>query len=271
VSNPFERLRSLARWSGDDDELASEAAAALTSLAGEPGLVVACRRMLAHHPAAATLWWTLAHVLASPDPADAARRCRDALDADRTADRLAAALPLQDEGDVLAVVGWPRAVGRALAERMDVAVVSVHLGDPPARARRRTAPNDRAVDVVEPWECAELAVSHLLVPAVALDDRGAVVPRGFADLRRELRTPPVVWVLGGIGRVLPRGLLAALRAAVDDAAAESGGGDPGEHVELEDLAYPEVERVVGPRGAEPPDEAVAGHPCPVPAELLRRR
>jgi len=266
VSNPFERLRALARWSGDDDDLASEAAGALAGLAGDPGLVVACRRMLAHHPATGPLWWILAHLLASPDPSDAARQCRDALNADRTADRLAAALPLQDEGEVLAVVGWPRVVDRALAERVDVDAVAIRfegkLGgvDPTWSLRHRTT--ERTVRVVGPWECQTLGVTRVLVPAIALDDRASIVAQGVAELCREMGDETAIWIVAGVGRVLPRALLDALVVATNAT-------DPDEAVAIETLAHDAVERIVGPRGAEAALDAVAGHPCPIPAELLK--
>ncbi|HKA94359.1 MAG TPA: hypothetical protein VKE97_11180, partial [Acidimicrobiia bacterium] len=64
---PFERLRYLARWSDEDDTaLVSEAADCLAGFADDPaGLVVACRRLLSHHPAAGALWWLCARVLAA--------------------------------------------------------------------------------------------------------------------------------------------------------------------------------------------------------------
>jgi hypothetical protein len=261
VSNPFERLRALARWSGGDDDLACEAAAAIAALSGDPGLVVAARRMLAHHPAAATLWWVLAHVLASPEPAQAARQCRDLLDADRTADRLAAALPLQDEGDRLGVVGWTRTIDRAAAERADLDVVAIKIdGDDPTWSLRGRS-TDRPIRVIEGWQCATSGVTRLLVSAVAVDDRTVVVAGGIGDLLWEVGEETPLWVVAGVGRVLPRALLDALVRA-----AEAGDSDgPGE---LETLAFSRIERIVGPRGAEPPAEAVMGHDCPLPAELL---
>ena len=67
MSNPFERLRAIIHWGGTDDaDLAVQAASVLASMAREPaGLVVACRRMLAHHPANGVLWWVCARVLAA--------------------------------------------------------------------------------------------------------------------------------------------------------------------------------------------------------------
>ena len=47
---PAERLRAVTRRSVDDEHLAAEAADALAGFADEPAsLVVACRRVLAHH------------------------------------------------------------------------------------------------------------------------------------------------------------------------------------------------------------------------------
>src|SRR5215471_2479441 len=137
---PAERLRSVTRRSVDDDRLAAEAADALAGFAGEPAsLVVACRRVLAHHPSHGALWWVCARILAAPEPVAASREAVRLLDADRTPDRLAASIPLLDDEDVVAVVGWPFAVDCALAERLDVAAVSVRTpdGDVAGALRRR--------------------------------------------------------------------------------------------------------------------------------------
>src|SRR5262249_20502810 len=93
---PFERLRYLARWSDEDDSaLVSEAADCLAGFADDPaGLVVACRRLLSHHPASGALWWLCARVLAAPDPADAAWEAWQLVNDDRTAHRLAGLPPL---------------------------------------------------------------------------------------------------------------------------------------------------------------------------------
>jgi hypothetical protein len=262
VSNPFERLRSLARWSGDDDDLAAEAALALAALAGDPGLVVACRRMLAHHPMNARLWWLLAHVLAAPDPNMAARSCRDALDADRTADRLAAALPLQGEGERLGVVGWTRTIDHAVAERSDLDVVAIKIdgADPTWSLRGRST--DRTIRIIEPWECSTASVAHVLIPVIAIDDRDAIVPAGVEELIWEIGESTSVWLVGGLGVVLPRQLVDALWRAVTDSSDEQSLG-------AERLDFARVTRIVGSRGAEPLPDALMGYECPLPAELLR--
>lgn len=132
--HPIERLRYVARsYGAAPDELALEAAEALAALAAEPrALVLACRRLLDAQPHNAQLWWVAAHVLASADPAGAARECARRLGGDLTALELAysvpsgaavvaeadalvlAALDERPDGD-LRVVGEPNAVRRALS------------------------------------------------------------------------------------------------------------------------------------------------------------
>src|ERR671937_343170 len=99
---PAERLRAVTRRQVDDDRLAAEAADALAGFADEPAsLVVACRRVLAHHRAHAPLWWACARILAAAEPASAAHAAVRELEADRTGDRLGATLPLLDEDEVV--------------------------------------------------------------------------------------------------------------------------------------------------------------------------
>src|SRR4051794_25821677 len=92
---PAERLRSVTRRHVDDGRLAAEAAAALAGFAHEPAsLVVACRRVLAHHRAHGALWWVCCRILAAADAAAAAHVAVRELEGDRTAERLGATLPL---------------------------------------------------------------------------------------------------------------------------------------------------------------------------------
>ena len=70
---PFERLRYLARYTGDDRALVDEAADCLADFDDDPAqLVLVCRRLLAHHPANGPLWWLCARVVGASDPAAAA-------------------------------------------------------------------------------------------------------------------------------------------------------------------------------------------------------
>src|SRR5436190_24172852 len=125
---PAERLRSVTRRHVDDDRLAAEAAGALEGFAAEPAsLVVACRRVLAHHPAQGALWWVCARILAAAEPRSEARAVVNALDTDRTADRLGASLPILDEEEVIAAIGWPQVIDEAFLERFDLLAVAVRV------------------------------------------------------------------------------------------------------------------------------------------------
>jgi len=265
--HPVERLRSVSRWAVDDDALAAEAAEALAAFSFDPaGLVVSCRRLLAHHVGNGPLWWVCSHVLAAPDPAEACREVIARLDADRTSDRLAASLPLQSSDDeVVAVVGWPRAVDRALAERGDLAAVAVRsdVGDLTAVLRRRVAP--QSVRLVDAWMLPELAVSHLLVGAAAIGDGRTLVPAGTREAIEIARPEAGTWLIGGTGRVLPRRLFEAAEAGALAPAAYGSADDPG----MESVSLELFDRVAGPRGLVPSSEADAHPDAPVAPELLR--
>ena len=262
----MERLRSVSRWAVDDDALAAEAAEALAAFSFDPaGLVVSCRRLLAHHIGNGPLWWLCSRVLAAPDPAEACREVIARLDSDRTADRLAASLPLQTSDDeIVAVIGWPRAVDRALAERADLAAVAVRtdVGDLTAALRRRIAP--QSVRLVDAWMLPELAVSHLLVGASAIGAGRALVPAGTREAIATAHPESGTWLIGGIGRVLPRRLFEAAETAVLAPPA-----DIDEPVGIESISLELFDRMAGPRGLVPSAEADAHPDAPVAPELLR--
>src|SRR5437660_3807922 len=111
---PAERLRSVTRRNVDDEQLAAAAADALAGFSDEPAsLVVACRRVLAHHRAHGALWWVCCRILAAPEPARAAQLAVNELEGDRTGDRLGATLPLLDEHEVVAIVGYTSTIDDA--------------------------------------------------------------------------------------------------------------------------------------------------------------
>ena len=256
---PFERLRYLARWSDDDGpELVSEASDCLAAFDGDPaGLVVACRRLLLHHRASAPLWWLCARVLAAPDAADAAWESWHVFREDRTAARLAAALPFPHD-DPIAVLGWPDVAASALAERPDLDVVAVRprSGDDALSRRLRRAPHPVRV-VAEP-ELLALGPTHLLLEPIAAGAREMVVPRGTGDLLGAARDhTTAVWLVAGVGRVLPERLFEALRRALGD----------DDSYEL--LAADVTDRVAGPGGVEGTLALARRGDCPVAPELLR--
>ena len=260
---PFERLRYLARWSDEDDTaLVSEAADCLAGFADDPaGLVVACRRLLSHHPAAGALWWLCARVLAAPDPADAAWEAWQLVNDDRTSDRLAGLLPFPHD-DPVAVLGWPDLAGAALAERPDLDVVAIRRRRGDDHRRARLARREASIRIVSDVDAAALEPSHLLVEAMATGPRRAAVAGGAADLLDTLaETGTVVWLVAGVGRVLPERLFAALQSEVER--------DGDEHTAVDLVDVTRFARIAGPTGLDVPDALLRRVDCPVAPELLR--
>lgn len=258
---PFERLRYLARWSDDDGALVSEAADCLAGFADDPaGLVVACRRLLSHHPAAGALWWLCARVLTAPDPADAAWQAWKLVNEDRTAGRLSGLLPFPHD-DPIAVLGWPDLAGAALAERPDLDVIAIRrrTGDDHRRARR--ARREAPVRIVDEVEATALEPSHLLVEATAASPTCAAVPEGAPDLLAQLVAGGTTgWLVAGVGRVLPERLFGSLRHELE-------GGRSNLPVVLVDTAR--FARIAGPTGLVAPDALSRHVDAPVAPELLR--
>jgi hypothetical protein len=257
---PAERLRAVTRRRAGDEGIAAEAADALTGFASDPAsLVVACRRVLAHHARHAPLWWVCARILAAAEPGAAARDAARLLESDRTGDRLGAALPILDEGQVVAILGWSPAIDAALLERFDVDAVVLRIdGDDPVRALRRRQ-SDHAVRVLDPWDPTLTSVPRVLVHAHAIGPDAALVPAGTRDALDAVRgVTEELWLVSGIGRVLPARLYDALVAAVDP-----------DNDDVESLSLQRVDRVAGPRGLERSADASTRTDCPVVPELLR--
>lgn len=256
---PFERLRYLARWSEDDGpELLSEAADCLAAFGGDPaGLVVACRRLLAHHPGAATLWWLCAQVLAAPDAVDASWSAWQAFTDDHTSARLVSALPFPHD-DPVAVLGWPDVTSAGLAERPDLDVVAVRIRGQGDQLSRRLRHAEQPVRVVAESELLALEPSHLVIETGAAGGGTALVPVGAVDLAAAARSHGTkVWLVAGMGRVLPDRLFRSLTRAV------------GDRPDSELLAADLVDQVVGPTGLELPATFARRMDCVVAPELLR--
>jgi hypothetical protein len=280
--HPIERLRWVARApEGDVSMVASEAAGALAAFADDPaGLVVASRRLIERRPAAAPLWWLASRVLCALEPAFEAIDAAADLERDRTPVALAGDLP----GGTVAIVGWPDQASTALRIRSrmgpgeagadKVLVVPSHhpggRGVSPRQGRREPSEDG--------WGCAQWLQSHgvdaRLLPAekaeaagrrcvLALLEATAVGPDRFvaaagsaalAAAVREAQRP--VWLVSGVGRVLPGPLYEALVRRVGD--------DPA----WEEVPLAAVDEVVGPAGPVPPTR-LPRSACPVAAELLR--
>ena len=262
---PAERLRAVTRRNVDEERLAIEAADALAGFASEPAsLVVACRRVLAHHRSCGPLWWVCARILAAPDATLGARDAVQLLETDRTADRLGATLPLLDEGQVVAVVGWPEAVDLAMVERLDVDAVALRVdGANPAPALRRRF-SDRGVRIVDAWDPTLTDVVRFLVLASAIGPDHCLVPAGTIDAIDTLGSAVRdVWVVGGVGRVLPARIYDVVRQAALTSAS------PDDDAPVEELAISRVDCIAGPRGVQRASEAALRSDCPVVPELLR--
>lgn len=253
--HPIERLRHVARAEGAGASLlVREAAGALAGFGSDPqGLVTACRRLVDRHPGVGAMWWLAAHVLTAGEPVAAAWRAADELDADGTAQELAAELP--DDATVV-VLGWPELAAEALRRRADLEVLVVDgAGEGAGLARRLRSAGIDALEVPDAGIGAAVTEADLvLLEAAALGDDGLVAvagSRAAAAVARHAGTP--VWAVVGIGRALPDSLWSALVERLG-----AGETEPWDRVE-ELVPLDLVDEVVGVRTPS----------CPVAPELLK--
>jgi hypothetical protein len=260
--HPIERLRYVARASGaDQGPLVREAAQALAHFRNDPqGLVTACRSVLGRQPASGALWWLCGRALCADDPMAEAWRVVEELDADPTARELAHALP---ESATITVLGWPELVGDALVRRGDVEVLVVDtLSEGSGLVRRLLYSDSDAVDVPLAGLGAAVATSDLL-----LLEASAVGPDGFVGVAASRAAAAVakyasvpVWVVAGVGRLMPARVWTAITRRLDRA----DPWDSDDEVVPLDL----VDRIAGKRGPEPVADALRRIDCPIVAELL---
>ena len=184
VVRPFERLRYLARASGEDAEtLLEEAADCLAGFGDDPmGVVIACRRLLAYHPTVTQLWWLCAQLLAAPDPAEGAwaawREWRQRHDAGPA--RRRAPLPAR-------AAGRGRSAGRTSSvtdspSAIDLELLAVRNRYDDSLLSRRLRVSVQSVRVVDETELAVLEPSHLLVAPVATGGGRILVAPGTESL-----------------------------------------------------------------------------------------
>jgi hypothetical protein len=260
--HPMERLRMVARASGEEPGLlAREAAAALAGCADDPrALVLACRRLVERQPASGPLWWLAARVVAAADPGTEAWMSAEMLREDVTPAAVAGALP---DDAVLTVLGWPEQVTEALRRRGDAQVLVVDvMGDgSPLVAALDRAGSDASL-VPEAGIGAAVAASTLV-----LLDASAVGPSGFLAVTGSHAAAAVayteqipVWVVAGVGRILPARLWGAM---VDKVSAL---GDPWD-CDWEVVPIEFATAVVGPGGPLNPADALELVDCPDAPEL----
>jgi hypothetical protein len=261
--HPIERLRYVARASGAPQrDLVQETATALASFGSDPqALVTACRRIVWRQPTSAALVWFCARVLTAGDPAREIWDAAGEVQADPTANELAHALP---QSAIVTVLGWPDEVGEALPRRGDVEVMAVDTsGEASGFVSRLWRVDVEATDVAQAGLGAAVASSTLVLleaSAVGPDEFLAVSgSRAAAAVARHAGIP--VWLVAGVGRLLPARMWDGLRSRVE----------PDEPWDADDELVPLdlVDQVIGPRGPEPVAAALAHVDCPIAPELFK--
>ncbi len=262
--HPIERLRYVARAGGaDHGTLAEETARALAGFVDDPtGLVTACRRIIDRHPTSGPMWWLASRVLATNDPRAEAFASVSALQDDPTPAALAYELP---DDVTVTVVGWPEQTGSALIRRGDVRALVVDALGEGAGLVRRLEYADSDAEEIPPanvagavrWSRVVLLEASAVGPdafvAVAGSHAAAAVARDF---------DAEVWLVAGVGRVLPERLWESVESRVDEL------GEPWElDEELVPLAL--VDKVVGPKGLETVEAMHRRTDAPVVPELLK--
>ena len=271
--HPMERLRYVAR-AGDVPvvPLVRESAAALVTMADDPmGLLTSCRRLVDRRPGCAPLVWLAARMLTGADPRSEARDAVAEIEADPTGHELDHVL---GHGWTVAALGDSDIVGPVLRSRPDLRIVPADaaglgpgaddpggldaaaddsdgypLSDGAADPDRLTANADAADVVVLESDCVG--------PSAALVGPGAVEA---ADRARASAVP--VWLVAGVGRVLPERMWDLAVTGFGDDGPASGGC---ELLDLDRL----VTRMVTPVGLRAPDRARSRIDCPTAPELFR--
>lgn len=261
--HPIERLRYVARSVGaPQDLLVAETAGALASFRDDPvALVTACRRIVSRQPTVGALWWLCSRMLCATDPLREARDAVDEIESDRTAEHLTCSI---DNDATVTVLGWPSLIGSALARRGDLeALVIDSMGEGSSFARFLDGHDLRVADVAASGLGAAVASSDLVVleaaAASANEFIAAAGSRAAASVARANSTP--VWLVVGVGRVLPERVWQALTSRLDLT----------EPWELDEELVPLdlVDRVVGPNGLDEPATLRPRIDCPIAPELFK--
>lgn len=243
--------------------MVGETAAALRSFGRDPqGLVTACRRIVDRQPSSGPLWWLAARILTAPDPVSEAQHAAEEIDEDRTPRALSDALP--DDATVL-VLGWPELAAGAFPRRGDLDVLVCDVdGEGSSLVLRLLRADVEATDVVAGGLGAAAAEADVVVlETSALGPDGFVAPAGSRAAASVARlSGGEVWLVAGVGRLLPERMFAALSDRT--LSADSPWEDDLELVPL-DL----VDQVVGPQGPSRPADALRRTDCPVAPELLK--
>ena len=262
--HPIERLRYVARADGAGVSVLVDAAARALSGLGDDhaGLVTGCRQMVDRHPAIGPMWWLTSRMLCATAPEREAWSAIEAMEHDTTPRSLCSELPAEA---VTVVLGWPELTSGALNRRGDLRVRAVDtLGEGSLLAEVLSDAGLDATGVPEPGLGAAVADADLLVlEALAVGPTGFVAvagSRAAAAVARHAGKP--VWVVAGVGRLLPARLWEAVLGRLD---ARGEPWDAAEEVVPLDL----IDVVAGPWGVGPVAEALGHTDCPVAAELSK--
>ena len=205
--------------------------------------------------------WLASRVLTAADPRSEARSAAAELDGDPTPDELSFALA--DDATVV-VVGWPEVIGRALVRRGDIEVLAIDAhGEGSAFVRRIEQSDACAASIPCEGIAAAIAASDVvLLEASAIGPQQFVAVAGSfsaAAVARALDVP--VWLVGGVGRVLPARVFEAVAARVGDVTEPWNDED-----ELVPIDF--VDHIVGPSGVLPSAQALRDCTCPIAPELF---
>jgi hypothetical protein len=262
--HPIERLRYVARAHGASQSvMVGETAAALRSFGRDPqGLVTACRRIVDRQPSSGPLWWLAARTLTAADPITEAQIAAAEVEDDRTPRALADALP---EDATILLLGWPELSPGGLPRRGDLEVLVADVdGEGSDLVLRLLRADVDATDVPQSGLGAAAAEADVVVlETSAMGPSGFLAPSGSraaAAVARHAGHP--VWLVAGVGRLLPERMFTALCDRV--VSADSPWDDDLELVPL-DL----VDKVVGPAGPSLPVDALRRTDCPIAPELLK--
>lgn len=293
--HPMERLRYVAR-AGDVPvvPLVRESAAALVTMADDPmGLLTSCRRLVDRRPGCAPLVWLAARMLTGADPRSEARDAMAEIEADPTGHELDHGL---GHGWTVAALDDSDIAGPVLRSRPDLQIVpadpdglrpgtaaddlyGLEPGDDNSSGPGTAADDPSGLDTAAndssgpPLSAAAAGPDRLTASAGAVDvvvlesdcvgPSAALVPPGAVEAADRARASAVpVWLVAGVGRVLPERMWDLSMAGLGDDGLADGGC---ELLDLDRL----VTRVVTPVGLRPPDRARSRIDCPVAPELFR--
>ena len=262
--HPIERLRYVARAEGASPAvIVSESARALSTFHADPaGLVMATRRLVAHHPTLGAMWWMGARVLTATDPGTEAFTLSEELEDDDTPRQLARAL---DPDATVLIVGWPAQTVEALVKRGSGTVFVADVGREAAGAQRFL--DNRGVDALlvslTGLAAAVRAADVVIVECLAGGpDEGLFDGASASAAALASAFDVSVWAAVGVGRMLPGRMWEALVGRWEAL-------DEGWELAEDLVPWSLVDQVVGEHGVVETVAVATLTTAPVAPELLR--